>query len=108
MNGTDLKLTPEIATHQLGRDVEGAIERIRAIGEDLAKELSVASTAVKPIDIAKAEVAAVIDFAQPYENGENYRPQMQLNFSGSGGGSVQLHSGIRKGRYRALILIDRL
>lgn len=106
MKGIDLKLTTEMATKRLGQEVEDAIQRIRATGEYLAVQLSDTSTVTKPVDIAKAEVAVYIDFVQAYDLG----PRSQLNLSLSGGscGYVDLHSGIRRGRYRALILIERL
>lgn len=106
MKGIDLKLTPEDAIHIIGREVDGAVERIRDAGEALVKQLTAANTTVKPIDIAKAEIAAVIDFLNSYDFGGH--TQLTLNFNGNGGGYVDLHNGIRRGRYRALILIERL
>lgn len=106
MKGIDLKLTAEIATKRLGQEVEDAISRIRSTGEDLAVQLSNASAAIKPIDVAKAEVAAYIDFVQAYYL--STRTQLNLNFNGSSWSYVDLHNGFRPGRYRALILIERL
>lgn len=107
MKGTDLKITPETAMKQLGREIERALEDIRATGKDLAEQLTVAGAAVKPIDLTHAEVAAVIDFTNCYDMIP--RTQLSLSFNGGGsGGYVDLHNGIRKGRYRALITIERL
>lgn len=106
MKGTDLKLTAEDATRALGREVVAAIERIRQTGAELAEQLATASTVIKPVDIASAEIAGVIDFTQYVDT--HYRTQMQLSFGGCGGGYVDLINGIRHGRYRALILVERL
>lgn len=112
--GVDLKMTTEDAVRALGKETKTSIDRIRHMGEALAKELSAsfaerARQVVPRSNLGSATAAAIIDFSwQAWTGSDQQRTQMQLGFNGQGAGSVDLARGMAKGLYRAVITIERI
>lgn len=109
----DLKLTREDALKLVKAEADKYVRYLRDEAERIAEMLTATSAALmykRPLDIANAEVAAVIELEQQSDS-YGYRANIQLSLSGPSGGccgTTELGRGLRSGRYRAVILIDRI
>ena len=83
MANVDLKLTGEDALRQLGRDVDHAIERIRARAEELAQQLRDAGVT------------------------HEHHGELVLSCCGNYWGRAAMANPIERGAYRALVLITK-
>lgn len=106
----DLKITEELALKALGAAADRAQESLRSTAERLTEELRQAHDALTnptKLDVAGADAAVVIDFFCNYDY-QGGGGQIALNTPGSNGSYAELRSPLPRGRYRALILINRL
>jgi hypothetical protein len=109
----DLKLTRKDALKLVAAEAEKYTRYFRDEAERIAEMLAAAgevATRKRPVDIASAEVAAVIELTQQSDL-SGYRSQLRIDLSGPAGGCMgdtQLGRGLKPGRYRALVLIDRI
>lgn len=104
----DLKLDVESAVAVIGRALDRGIESLRGTAERLTDDIkSVAETLDGPmrVSIADADAACVIDFTTSnYGNMRN----VTLQLDGGCGGRVELASPLPPGKYRAVILLNRI
>lgn len=103
----DLKLDAEVVIARIGRAVDSAIDGLRNEAERIIKDVrevaAVLSTPTK-LDIASSDCAVVIDFHNNYGG-----KQIELVVGGGGnGGYAQLAHELPKGRYRAIILLNKI
>lgn len=102
----DLSFTPEDAAKQIGREVDGAIDRLRRLGAEMVEQLqSIASfKAADLVAINQAERAIVFDF----EFGHTDIRRIGLTFDfGQGCPAVELSPPLEKGAYRAVVLVTK-
>lgn len=104
----DLKLDLETAVATIGKQLDRGIENLRGTAGSLIDDLkSVADTLDGPmkLNIADADAACVLDFTT-----DNYpaRRHVDLRLDGGCGGQVELASPLKPGRYRAIILLNRI
>lgn len=103
----DLKLDVETAVATIGRELDRGIGNLRGTAERLIDDLkSVAETIDGPmrVSIADADAACVIDFTLSF----NHSRHVALNLNGGYGGQVELANPLQQGRYRAVILINKI
>ena len=109
----DLKLTKEDALKLVGAEADKHMRYFRDEADRIAEQLVATSEALtqkRPIDIATAEVAAVVEFVQ-LEDAHDHRAALHLGLNGPRGGgaaTTELGRGLRPGRYRAIVLINRI
>lgn len=108
----DLKLDVESAVAVIGRELDRGIESLRGTAERLTQDIkSVAETLDGPmrVSIADADAACVIDLVVPTNYG-SYTKYIELTLNGNGGcgGRVELASPLPPGKYRAVILLNRI
>ena len=109
MANVDLHLTGEEALRELGREVDHAIARIRAAGEELSEQLrAVAAASAGELDptIAGADHAVLVDFDIPSPYSVEW---LRLELGGGfGPQGVRLAKPIKPGRYRAVLLVSKV
>lgn len=108
----DLKLDVETAVSTIGRELDRGIENLRGTASSLIDDLkAVAETLDGPmrVSISDADAACVIDLRIPTHYG-NHTKYVALSFDGSGGlgGRVELASPLPPGKYRAVILLNKI
>lgn len=108
----DLKLDVETAVATIGRELDRGIESLRRTSTSLIDDLkNVAEMLDGPmkLNIADADVACVIDFGiNVYNTGGSGMRRLELRFENGTGGYVELANGLQQGRYRAVILINKI
>lgn len=106
----NLKSTPEDTIAELEREAAAAVAHVERTAERLITEVKeVAAFDRDPIAshvITKADVAGYIDFEM--QSSSYSSTQLQVCFGGIPMGYIQLTRPLEAGRYRALVLIDRL
>jgi hypothetical protein len=103
----DLKLDIETAVTALGKQLDYGIESLRRTAEALLGDIRTAAEVLDgpmKLNIADADSACVIDFSLNYGNARN----IELRMNGSDGGHVELASPLPQGRYRAIILLNKI
>jgi hypothetical protein len=107
----DLKLDVESAVATIGKQLDRSIESLRGTAEGLVSDIkSVAEVLDGPmrLNIADADAACVIDLTIPnYDSNARY-VYLSLDGSGSCGGRVELASPLPSGKYRAVILLNKI
>ena len=104
----DLKLDVESAVATIGKQLDRGIESLRGTAEGLIRDIkSVAEVLDGPmrLNIADADAACVIDFQT-----DNYpaRRHVRLDLDGGCGGYVELANPLPPGRYRAVVLLNKI
>lgn len=108
----DLKLDVETAVATISRELDRGIENLRGTASSLIDDLkAVAETLDGPmrISISDADAACVIDLSIPAHYG-NHTKYLVLSLDGGGGwnGRVELTSPLAPGKYRAVILLNKI
>lgn len=104
----DLKLNIEAAVAALGKQLDNSIESLRGTAERLIEDIKlVASVHADPmkLNVADADAACVIDFTT--SNYNNMR-HLELRVEGGHGGYIELASPLQPGKYRAIILLNKI
>lgn len=108
----DLKLDVETAIATIGRELDHGIENLRGTAERLTDDIkAVAETLDGPmrVSITDADAACVIDLVVPVGYGNNMRYISLYLDGGAGcGGRVELASPLPPGRYRAVVLLNKI
>jgi len=107
MGNGDLKLTADDAIHILNDAVDNAIEALQDRADSLAEQLRAAAEFTgERFSVGSADAAIVVDF----EIAHNW-PARSIFLgvdNGFAGRPVQLAHHLEQGKYRALVLINRV
>ena len=103
----DLKLDLDTAVATIGKQLDRGIESLRGTAESLIDDLKTVAEALDGpmrVSITDADAACVIDFTT-----DTYPPRrIELNFGGGFGGRAELAEPLKPGRYRAVILLNKI
>jgi hypothetical protein len=104
----DLKLDVEAATAALGKQLDYGIENLRQTAERLIDDIkTIVAVQQNPtkLNINDADAAILIDFFNNYDGTDG---QITLQLPGGTGGYARLAKGLPRGKYRAVILINKI
>jgi hypothetical protein len=100
----DLKMTAAMAASDLRAEASRQADRLKAYADDLGETLmKIASFDEERFDASKSDAAVFVDF----EVRGNYS-QIQLMAGGQWLGSIDLIASLKTGKYRALLLMNRI
>lgn len=103
----DLKLDTETAVATIGRELDRGIESLRGTAARLVEDLKTVSNVKSDpmlLSIADADAACVIDcttLGYPVRT-------IRLELGGGCGGQIDLMSPLPAGRYRAVVLFNKI
>lgn len=103
----DLKLNLDTAVATIGKQLDRGIESLRGTAERLIDDLKTAASVLDgpmKMNIADADAACVIDFTTHSFPSRN----ITLQLDGGTGGRVELAEPLKPGRYRAVILLNKI
>jgi len=105
---SDLKMNLEDAIHAFQQQADMSVDRLRgtadSLVEDLKKVHDVLTGDSAKLTVVGADAACMMDFYISYDNVSD----VQLNLSGGSGSYSKLVTPLKRGKYRAVILLNRL
>jgi hypothetical protein len=103
----DLKINLDDAVYMLRQQTDAAVERLRSTANGLIDDVKLVietlSGDMSKLNVNNADAACVLDFYSGYESRD-----ITMQLSGGYSSHVQLVSPLKKGKYRAVILFNKL